>query len=581
MHAFEALDMALTLWERGHWFEIRERPDEASLMGLEMEHGAAIDRTAYNMRCLERACRRNETVVGAHGGYHDLFAPICIAGRTESVLVTGPFATERPSAATVLDRWRALTGRQGHPADPEFSHYVSVCLAMLVLEKDPLARYRRLVECVARLMASEDPSEELFREIDALSDALAPTRFVERVWTAAHSMVDGRLTRVWTSAHRETRLPGLGLDAVPEQLVVGLFVNRESIPDPVEEILRRDAFQRACVGIAQASGNVISGRVGDHGVTFLGAAGARGGTDRLRRKLQGLGEQAALLARRRFGFTLHLGVGRIEGSLLRQYEEALAAAESALSRGLRIATASERSPEAIPLRRLRRELGALAEEEPDALPPRFDRYLEAVALRSGHRVEIVRPHLEAAFERLAESIVGSGALEGRALAAFWEHLERTADDAATLGDLFAIYRRALLDLLEAARRPRPASREQSLRRAEEYVRQHYAESISLERVAREAGYAPRYFSALFKRKHGITFERYLCLLRIDRAKHLMSTTLLSLDRVAQLSGFSGRHYFGRVFRRLTGETPHRHRVRRKTMLAAALREKDTKSALLR
>src|SRR5262249_31109207 len=110
--------------------------------------------------------------------------------------------------------------------------------------------------------------------------------------------------------------------------------------------------------------------------------------------------------------------------------------------------------------------------------------------------------------------------------------------------------------------------------AEEYMRQHYAEQITLAKVAREAGYAPRYLSTLFKKKHAITFERYLAQLRIDRAKQLLSGTQLSLERVAQLSGFSGRHYFGRAFRQLTGETPRRHRLRTKSMLAAALREKD-------
>ena len=573
MHAFEQLDMAMTLWERGHWLEIRERPDDTSLMGLEMEHGAAIDRTAYNMRSLGLACRRKKTVVGRHGGFSDLFVPIVIDGRAESVLVTGPFATERPTSASVLDSWRALTGRQGHPADPEFSHYVAVTLSTLVLDRKHLAQYQRLVECVARLMASEDPSEDLFREIDVLSDSLAPTRLVERVWQAAHAMVDGRLTRIWSSAHRETRLPALGLTSFPEQVVVGLFVNRETERDPVEELLRREAFQRASVELARKTGNVISGKVGDHGVTFLGASAGKGSPERLRRKLLDVADEASLLARRHFGFALHVGVSAKTTSLLRQYDEAMAAAESALSRGVGLVTTSERSPEANPLRRLRREMLAF-EDQPDALPARFDRYLEAVALRAGHRLEVVRPHLEAAFERLAESIVGSGALEGRALVAFGASLERAADESATLNELFSVYRRALLDLLDTAARPRAANRDRSLRRAEEYMRQHYAEGITLAKVAREAGYAPRYLSALFKRKHRVTFEHYLTQLRIERAKHLLSRTPLTLERVAQLSGFSGRHYFGRVFRQTTGETPQRHRLRTKSMLAAALREKD-------
>jgi len=40
------------------------------------------------MRSLELACRRKKTVVGRHGGFSDLFVPIVIDGRAESVLVT-------------------------------------------------------------------------------------------------------------------------------------------------------------------------------------------------------------------------------------------------------------------------------------------------------------------------------------------------------------------------------------------------------------------------------------------------------------------------------------------------------------
>jgi two-component system response regulator YesN len=60
---------------------------------------------------------------------------------------------------------------------------------------------------------------------------------------------------------------------------------------------------------------------------------------------------------------------------------------------------------------------------------------------------------------------------------------------------------------------------------------------------------------LFKRREKVTFERYLRNLRVDRAKQLLSTTDLDVQRVAQLCGFGTGQYMARVFRRTLGMTP--------------------------
>ena len=93
------------------------------------------------------------------------------------------------------------------------------------------------------------------------------------------------------------------------------------------------------------------------------------------------------------------------------------------------------------------------------------------------------------------------------------------------------------------------------------MRKHYAEALSLARIARVAGFSPTYFSELFRKRQGITFERHLIELRIERAKQLLSGTELNLQRVAGLSGLSTRNYLGRMFKRFTRETPMQYRRR--------------------
>ena len=176
-----------------------------------------------------------------------------------------------------------------------------------------------------------------------------------------------------------------------------------------------------------------------------------------------------------------------------------------------------------------------------------------MVIRLGH-------HLEAGFERLAEAVLGEAVAEAP-FARLATEVERSAGETATVSDLLAVYRRAAQDLVVLVTRPSAAQRDTSLRRAYDHIRQHYAERLSLARVARVAGFSRTHFSRLFHKTEKVTFEHYLLTIRIERAKQLLLGTELSLERVAQLAGLSSRFYLGRVFKRVTGETPLAYRVR--------------------
>jgi two-component system response regulator YesN len=97
-------------------------------------------------------------------------------------------------------------------------------------------------------------------------------------------------------------------------------------------------------------------------------------------------------------------------------------------------------------------------------------------------------------------------------------------------------------------------------RALAYVREHLCEPLTLARVARVAGFAPTYFSRIWKEDQGTTFERRVLELRLEHAKHALAGTELSVGRIAALSGFKCRTHFQQVFRRATGTTPGRFRA---------------------
>jgi YesN/AraC family two-component response regulator len=76
-----------------------------------------------------------------------------------------------------------------------------------------------------------------------------------------------------------------------------------------------------------------------------------------------------------------------------------------------------------------------------------------------------------------------------------------------------------------------------------------------------AGFAPDYFSRLFKKSEGVPFGRYLQEVRVTRAKQMLSGTTLTVEQVQRLSGFQNRPYFHRLFKHAVGMTPIEYRDR--------------------
>lgn len=86
--------------------------------------------------------------------------------------------------------------------------------------------------------------------------------------------------------------------------------------------------------------------------------------------------------------------------------------------------------------------------------------------------------------------------------------------------------------------------------------------LSLRSLAAAQGINASYLSALFRRETGETVTDFVNRRRVELAVHLLSTTNLQVQTVAQHCGFADVHYFTKVFKKLTGETPRQLRERR-------------------
>ncbi|SFF12377.1 ABC-type Fe3+-hydroxamate transport system, substrate-binding protein [Paenibacillus algorifonticola] len=102
----------------------------------------------------------------------------------------------------------------------------------------------------------------------------------------------------------------------------------------------------------------------------------------------------------------------------------------------------------------------------------------------------------------------------------------------------------------------------------QYIRDHYQEKLTRDRLAAMIGISPEYFSRVFKQETGQSFLDYLCRMRIRKSQELLQLSpLRSIGEIAKLSGFQSEYYFSRKFKQITGLAPSSYRAKPKVYAA--------------
>jgi AraC-like DNA-binding protein len=83
------------------------------------------------------------------------------------------------------------------------------------------------------------------------------------------------------------------------------------------------------------------------------------------------------------------------------------------------------------------------------------------------------------------------------------------------------------------------------------------------RIAAQAGFSRCHFIRLFRGAFGLTPYQYLKTRRLERAKELLATTILSVMDVCLDVGFESLGSFTSLFTRAVGETPGAYRAARR------------------
>ncbi|MDQ3011242.1 MAG: helix-turn-helix transcriptional regulator [Acidobacteriota bacterium] len=98
-----------------------------------------------------------------------------------------------------------------------------------------------------------------------------------------------------------------------------------------------------------------------------------------------------------------------------------------------------------------------------------------------------------------------------------------------------------------------------LRRAIEFMHDNCGHELALAEIAAAAYLSEFHFARLFKKITGATPHSYLAGLRIERARRLLAKSDLPITEVGAGVGYASQSHFTKVFREATGMTPHAFR----------------------
>ena len=533
--------------------------------------GKNQDRYRYNELNLERLRKERKAFVAKHRGFYDLLAPVVTGKTFHGFLATGSFVREPFTEGEISRQWTSLTGRRAEGGDPDFLDYARMALDTVVLSPPLLEGFKEVMEMLAGFLCG-----------------LADQRMAERLEELRKGPISHGLPHaVWMDfmlGLNQFR-PRVTVGGVPnwwEQEELGITRYPTTVlavtqPAPVLErwsTLKSMAgaarLQWEALKVAREFPETVAGKLEDYGALFVTSASPakskvqakleiRDRMEAIRRRLE---KQTGLKLVAGAGSTLAPGVKLVESRLqavlamnlaasmgrsMVFYDEDAEKIQQGKGRGLRPA-----------LTWLKKAYRSGSPKDREAARAEFVRQ---ALLYSHERQESLRAHLlEASYMlsgALSETGLNPAEAEGMA-----DLMEARLLRASTLQEMLAAFRDGLDRVGSAGDRPAEGKRLARMEEAKGYVDAHFTQPLRLKELARKTGLSEPAFLRGFRRATGQGFSRYLQALRLEEARRLLRASSLSVERVAQESGFNSASYFVQSFKRATGLTPGAFRSRK-------------------
>lgn len=107
----------------------------------------------------------------------------------------------------------------------------------------------------------------------------------------------------------------------------------------------------------------------------------------------------------------------------------------------------------------------------------------------------------------------------------------------------------------------------AIERTKAFIDQHYADELSLEKLAELAELSPKYFAEQFKKYYAVSPMEYVAGVRLRKAKLLLASGSGPMKEIAHAVGYRDEFYFSRKFKKNFGISPSGYLKTRHSKLA--------------
>lgn len=141
-----------------------------------------------------------------------------------------------------------------------------------------------------------------------------------------------------------------------------------------------------------------------------------------------------------------------------------------------------------------------------------------------------------------------------------DHYTQAIEQATTITELTDICRIMLDDYIKRVNLAKENTEiSKQIQDCCDYIRMHLNEKISIEFLAKRAGYTEYYFSRKFKKEMGCNVNDFIKNEKVEQAKLLLCSSKLSIQEISDELSFCTRSYFSDLFKKITGISPSEYR----------------------
>jgi two-component system, response regulator YesN len=111
----------------------------------------------------------------------------------------------------------------------------------------------------------------------------------------------------------------------------------------------------------------------------------------------------------------------------------------------------------------------------------------------------------------------------------------------------------------------PHQQSSIIAKIKEYAQQHPQEELGREQLASYVFLNPAYLSRLFRKETGQSLTEYVLEVKIGYARRLLEESNLKVGAVAEAIGYTHFSYFAKLFKKMTGMSPHEYRKKHRRL----------------